>query len=170
MKIIFLDIDGVLNSVQSSFGYKERSYDYAGLSEEGIGLLRELCKITGAKIVVSSTWRHDGHEAIAGAFAAKGWREVVFYKTLIGTTEYPGEGCRGDQIQKWLDGHCSVMKYVIIDDDSDMLESQADNFIHTDGNVGFTLYDMVQAAIILGAKDEKEEKELASLKQLCGYE
>ena len=46
MKVIFLDIDGVLNYNGSSF-----------LSEDKIILLRNILRRTGAKLVLSSSWR-----------------------------------------------------------------------------------------------------------------
>ena len=65
MKIIFLDIDGVLNCEQ---GYIDRSCEYI----DGPGfkyqkfyhpskeLLNKLIEESGAKIVISSSWRKDG--------------------------------------------------------------------------------------------------------------
>lgn len=163
MKVIFLDIDGVLNSVQEAIANRGKggSYDYEGLSRIGVGLLRQLCEVTGAKIVVSSTWRSDGHEAIAGAFAVCGWRDVVFNKTIIGVTPHL-PGVRGKEIQHWLEETPSCDSYVIIDDDSDMLDSQQDHFVKTDNTIGFNLYDMVKAMDILGVPDDEEKQEEAS--------
>ena len=156
MKVIFLDIDGVLNSVQSSIGEGGKSYDYEGLSRTGVGLLEKLCELTGAKIVVSSTWRSDGHEAIAGAFAVCGWRSIIMSKTVVGTTPHLSKA-RGHEIQNWLESTPSASNYVIIDDDSDMLETQMDHFVKTDNVLGFTLYDMVKAMDILGVIDDPEK-------------
>ena len=58
MKVIFLDIDGVLNSVM---------YDTQRVEERGdnridmtrVKLLADIVNATGAKIVLSSTWRED---------------------------------------------------------------------------------------------------------------
>ena len=56
MKVIFLDIDGVLNTG----AYRENpdvDYFEQPISEEHMPLLEYLVKSTGAKIVLSSTWR-----------------------------------------------------------------------------------------------------------------
>lgn len=56
MKVIFLDIDGVLNTES----FRESSnidYFETPISENHMRLLAHLIKITGAKIVLSSTWR-----------------------------------------------------------------------------------------------------------------
>jgi hypothetical protein len=42
---------------------------------------------------------------------------------------------RGVEIQQWLDEHPDVTNYVILDDDSDMLEHQMKNFVVTFDNV-----------------------------------
>lgn len=161
MKTIFLDVDGVLNSQQDSVSNNVRgTFDYEGLSRIGIGLLRLLCKLTGAKIVVSSTWRSDGKEAIMGAFEVCGWRGILMNKVIVGTTpSLPG--VRGLEIQEWLESTPSCDSYVILDDDSDMLESQQDHFVHTDNVIGFTLYDMVKAMDILGVVDDPKLVERA---------
>lgn len=37
---------------------------------------------------------------------------------------------RGTEIQMWLDAHPEVDNYVILDDDTDMLDSQSEHFVH----------------------------------------
>ena len=37
---------------------------------------------------------------------------------------------RGTEIQMWLDAHPEVDNYVILDDDTDMLDSQYEHFVH----------------------------------------
>ena len=161
MKAIFLDIDGVLNSQQGSISQNVRGVmDYEGIDRVALGLLRKLCELTGAKIVISSTWRSDGHEEITGAFEACGWRGLIMSKIIIGVTPHLS-GIRGGEIAEWLACHTDVSEYVIIDDDSDMLDSQKDNFVHTDGVLGFTLYDMIKAMDILGVIDDPKKVERA---------
>ena len=55
MKVIFLDIDGVLNC-QSS---KSRCGVYVGIDADKVARLREIVDETGAKIVLSSSWRTE---------------------------------------------------------------------------------------------------------------
>ena len=38
---------------------------------------------------------------------------------------------RGTEIQMWLDAHPEVENYVILDDDTDMLDNQSDHFVQT---------------------------------------
>ena len=45
---------------------------------------------------------------------------------------------RGEEIQRWLDAHPGIEQYVIVDDDSDMLDSQKEHFVNTDPEHGLT--------------------------------
>ncbi len=157
MNIIFLDVDGILNSQQEMVSQNVvGTMNYEGLNQVSLGLLRTLCELTEAKIVISSTWRSDGHEAIAGAFEAKGWHGILMRTIIIGVTPHLNTN-RGGEIDEWLMSHPEVTNYVIVDDDADMLDSQMDNFVHVDNIMGFTLYDMVKAMDILGIVDNPEK-------------
>ena len=49
-----------------------------------------------------------------------------------------------------------------------MLPEQMDHFVNTDGMIGFTIYDMVKAAGILGI-DPGKEKEFEDLKKQVDF-
>ena len=67
------------------------------------------------------------------------------------------------EIKQWIDTHLHRneegdyerkrvgvdFQYVILDDDSDMLLVHADHFIHTDGYLGLSQSDAIQAVCIL---------------------
>ena len=55
MKIIFLDIDGVLNCASTS---NPRKFPYV-VDEKLLKLLLHLRESTSAEVVLSSTWRYD---------------------------------------------------------------------------------------------------------------
>lgn len=131
-KIIFLDIDGVLNVIPQ--GYDKYGAIFHNHFEEN---LRILINKTDAKIVISSTWRMSGLEVMQNM-----WKERKLAGEVIDITpcdrwmeDYEIEGRdRGYEIQHWLDRN-PVKSYVIIDDDSDMLPRQMNNFVKTSGNV-----------------------------------
>lgn len=58
---------------------------------------------------------------------------------------------RGAEIQAWLDAHPEVTKYVIIDDQSDMLPSQMNNFVKVNQWYGLTMQDANKAINILNS-------------------
>ena len=62
MKVIFLDIDGVLNCIYT----KEEIYSFTFVSPQKIELLKQLVERTGAAVVLSSTWRHGWADMDAG--------------------------------------------------------------------------------------------------------
>lgn len=120
-----------------------------------IGLLKRVCDATDAQIVVSSTWRLQySVPEFQAIFNHYGWPDAP----VIGVTGRGGiNSVRGDEIQQWLDSHPNCTNYVIIDDDSDMLQSQLPHCVFTDGANGFTLGNMCQALHILGAPDKDAE-------------
>ena len=143
--ILFLDIDGVLNSMRSSVAYGT----YNKLDEISVKLLNEICLDCGCGIVISSTWRknHKPHKLV-GILQGHGvdkfpMNEMLkldcFYTPVINTHG----SIRGNEIEQWLKeyGGCN---YVILDDDSDMTDEQKQNhFVHVNGEVGITVQNML---------------------------
>ena len=123
MKIIFLDIDGVLN-YETCWGRPENENTQDVWDEDCVSELNRIVEETGAKIVVSSTWRlYD--DAYAIIIEKMGIKEG----SIIGKTKdylpiiKAGGTCRGDEIQDWLDTTNDVIEnFVILDDDDDMGE------------------------------------------------
>lgn len=156
MKVIFLDIDGVLNNVRSNtFGelWNESGWDHACIAN-----LIATLDSTKAKIVISSTWRLlFSKEELEAMFL----KRFGFELPIIGRTPTPKEFdrvrfsevvegvSRGKEIQVWLDRHPEVERFVILDDDSDMLESQLPFFVQTDFENGLTWADARVAINIL---------------------
>jgi hypothetical protein len=142
MNIIVLDVDGVLNMHGSGGLYT--------LNKKRLRLLDKIVKETDAKVVVSSTWRID-YQHMRKLRNCLGYRGIK----IVGVTDQLGKSAsgeryyRGHEIQKWLDEHPEVNNYVILDDDSDMLDSQLRNFVQTDGKIGLTDTLAYRAAYIL---------------------
>lgn len=144
-RILFLDIDGVLNSLSSVLALGAPS---KCLDPVCIGLLARLCKETDAKIVVSSTWRigrtvqqlqHTLDELGAWALADR----------FIGRTGDDHNGHRGRQIRQWMLDKQFTGNYVIVDDDSDMLPEQEPHFVKTSFEDGFRAAHYKKAMAIL---------------------
>lgn len=126
MKICFLDIDGVLNVYCE--GRDEFGCTFHKHFEDN---LRHIIEQTGAKIVISSTWRFDGLETMINM-----WKHRNLAGEVIDVTKHIDISKRGLEIQEWLDRHKNVDNYVIIDDDYfDVLEHQLNNFVQTSGNI-----------------------------------
>jgi len=146
-KIIFLDIDGVLNSYRSvhAFGdYPNNESNHDKFDHVAVGLIRTVCKKCNAEIILSSRWR-----------LFSGWEnlEDVLDLPIIGRTPALLSGSRGQEIAMWLRDNV-VFDYVIVDDDSDMLESQKENFVQVDMKEGLSFKNYEQILKILGIEDE----------------
>jgi len=135
-KIIFLDIDGVLNvycESRDEFGCTFHSHF--------VDNLKWIIDNTGAKIVISSTWRMDGLVVMKDMWNKRGLPgEVIdITPTVVDISVYDNTEPydlvdRGYEIQQWINDH-GVKCYCIIDDDNDMLPSQMNNFVRTSNNV-----------------------------------
>lgn len=136
IKVIFLDIDGVLNVI--SQGHDEFGPKF---HQHFMDNLRWIVEETDAKIVISSSWRYAGIEAMKGMWNKRGLAGEIIDVTpdcakLVerGTFKYYDAVERGHEIQQWIDEHPGIDSYVILDDDNDMLESQRENFVRTANN------------------------------------
>lgn len=140
MKIIFLDIDGVLNSTRSAVAnsdYGSIMYPdtWKALDPIAIKLLQHVCKETGADCVLSSSWRILAKKEDIIAFQEFLGINIIDFTPVA--REKPFD--RGYEIKQWLDSvKGPVEAFCIIDDDSDMLPEQQDNFVHTDAQIGLT--------------------------------
>ncbi len=162
MRVIFLDVDGVLNNLQA---FKDQAGNGMGtrvLCPVAVQNLFGLLAWTGAQIVLSSTWRkgREPNEHVAYLRAARvldraheDWRtkDYVTKATPVTDGDYSNAtgyyGCRGDEIAEWLSRHPEVTQYVILDDDGDMLEEQKPFFVQTDFQAGGLTMEKAKAAL-----------------------
>ena len=151
MRILFLDIDGVLNSndyyVQRQELIKAGTYNVEyPLSEfdpKCMKLLDEFCGEYDIKIVISSTWRLlKTIEDLQKIFNHFGHNFEIIDKTPDLRHDAV---VRGNEILWWMKQNKELIQnyydfnnYIILDDDSDMLLWQKDNFIKVDRFVGIT--------------------------------
>ena len=164
-KIIFLDIDGVIATPESIIDGEW------GLVDSKQLLLKRILDETGAEIVLSSSWRLHTVEETKEYMSEKGF---LFSDKIVGVTirayQYIDRSHkihlsipRGVEIQQWIDtnihsdnGKNFIRKklnvhynYVIIDDDTDMLYTQRNNFVNTNSEDGLCNSDVRQAISIL---------------------
>jgi hypothetical protein len=174
MRLIFLDIDGVLNhgydpsrvpaAVVSGWGYAESPSTNAGFDycvPSCVTALNDLTRATGASIVVSSSWREahplDELRAVLRRFGVEA--------EVVGVTPYDLEdvdgwpATRAAEIRAYLD-RCEeeVGSYVVIDDCDIFLDVNNDRVldpeveartVRTATSVGLTSEQGLLAARIL---------------------
>ena len=135
MKVLFLDVDGVLNSTQRA----KAGFSYETLDPRAIHWLQYIAANSVA-IVVSSSWRnHYPKEELVERL-----RVPVF-----GTTPWLRGPPRGTEIAVWLGQHPSVDRYAIIDDDNDMLPVQQEHYVKTEHETGMQLQHFKALCLLL---------------------
>jgi len=128
LKVIFLDVDGVLNSHALIYHY---GFDY--IDEGLLELLATVVNKTGSEVVLSSTWRLEerNRNLVKASLSRFGMKLFDWTKSIAG-------GYRCDEISEWLNRHPKVKKYAILDDDPDAGCGAGKNFFMTDPDVGMT--------------------------------
>ena len=162
-KVIFLDIDGVLNTkwwyTQMDRYTPKDKYGYA-FDPNAVANLKRIIDETGADIVISSSWKSFGLSELEEM-----WQDRALPGKLIGITPNSVSdemllnadldhmelfSIRGMEIKEWLSKHGKkVSHYVIIDDMDNMLQEQQPHFVWIDPEVGITEGNAAQAIMIL---------------------
>lgn len=120
MKVLFLDIDGVLNCATSNWQHR----GFIGIDPYMVAILNRVLEKTGAQVVLSSTWRlgEQSREEVR--------QQVVDFIDVTPSLRRPSDKGfhdypeRGLEVKDWLDRHPEVTCYAILDDDSDFLPDQ----------------------------------------------
>jgi HAD domain in Swiss Army Knife RNA repair proteins len=180
MKVIFLDVDGVLNTYESGFGgfmpggAEEYTTEQLLWDYNCVKRLRRIVEATDAKIVVSSFWRKDFpavHE-FPKFFTTYAWSSAP----VIGQTPDFDDGskhtgpygtrfasavARADEVYDYLSRHSEITHYVILDDMSPENFSfnldwnpawlvVKDHYLQTDDTLGITDENVETAIALLG--------------------
>ena len=157
-KVIFLDLDGVLNP--KWWNSKKPSDKYGVLFDpKSVACLKKIIAETDADIVISSSWKCMGLSALQ-----KMWNERKLPGKIIDVTpDYLSEELlmnpnlnnddvlynRGCEIKGWLSKHGNeVSNYVIIDDMDDFLPEQQPHFVWTDEEEGLTEGNAAQVMLM----------------------
>jgi len=107
-KILFLDVDGVINTYRAILSGLE------GFDPVSCALVNNICELSQAKIVICSSWREDR-------------TRTEFIKILdgcgISSVHLHGDWAtpvlreaRGLEVRAWLESHPEVLRHAILDD------------------------------------------------------
>lgn len=148
LKVLFLDIDGVLNSDnffnnrQNNDKIKSLPYPLDEIDPKCVERLNNIIDKTKANIVISSDWRFQ--EELPIILSQAGLKYPIY-----DTTPYLF-GNRGKEIEKWMKDK-NISNYVIIDDNDInwFSKEQHKHFVHTKYEFGLTDKDMYKAIHIL---------------------
>lgn len=157
-RILFLDYDGVVNTLMWNNKGTKCSYNYPQDGKvnnfQAVQWVSEFCQQCHYSIVVTSTWRKD-----------RNWRECLINGGLRNGIEILGctditDGKRGEEIKSYLKQHPEIKYYIIVDDENDMLAEQQSHFVQTDTLIGFGIREYQQCVKIY----EKDKGRGGSLK------
>lgn len=147
MKVLFLDIDGVIN--------RFKFYEHGGLDctldKDCIARLSNIVKQTGCVIVISSTWKYsntlmDTLEEELFPFLPKGCIAGCTPNNVL-------RPYREEEIQQYLKEHPYIKNYVIVDDYDFELKSflNGGHCVITDALKGLTEKDANKCIEILNS-------------------
>ncbi len=126
--MLFLDIDGVVNCKMT----RRRHRGLVGIDPRLAKIVRTIAAaVPDLKVVLSSSWREveDGRETV---------EKHVLPCFDVTPVFDEADDVRGYEIQAWLELNPGVMRYAILDDNSDMLPHQLPHFFRTRTEVGIT--------------------------------
>ena len=137
MNIIFLDVDGVLNSTKKLIDI----YNLTGKPHSGINYpfdeicmnnLKRLAEETNSYIIISSSWRKqkDKKERLLEEL-----RKYDLEKRIIGYTKILGT--KADEIKDYILSFNQNINFIILDDDK-KLESMIANLVITNSYYGLS--------------------------------
>ena len=151
MNLIFLDIDGVLNTAASLA-------EGIHICPDKVILIRNLCIELDCQVVISSSWRviHTLTE-IKELMYRTGFSCI--HRIIDGTPitrrhdlDFIGFD-RGYEVEKWLCSKAEGYNYVIIDDIDEFLPYQKSRFVKTNEHTGITSDDIFKIKQILNKEN-----------------
>ncbi len=163
MKVIFLDIDGVLNYTQwyvSDRNPGNINGQEGDIDPMCVDRVLRICKETGAKVVISSDWRISWEGTLMRLERMGLTRDIVIDKTpeliwtrmsmhdyMLSEEDEGYEFSRGKEVDLWLEAHPECTNFVIIDDRMDFTDEQEPHFVKVNPMCGLT-DDNVDIAIM----------------------
>lgn len=167
MKVIFLDIDGVLCTMETYYRRKKEFMNYKKyispiVDTDRLLLLKQIIDKTSAKVVITSSWR----TAIISGLSS-GIELINLFKEygieIYDLTSFDENRNRVNEINSYLEQN-EVENYIIIDDEFKSLECFAEHLVRIkndyaslDKDNNGLLECNVQQAIDLLNKDKKLE-------------
>lgn len=167
MKVIFLDVDGVLNSEKDLLNADGDSEIF----DRPLELLKRLVDSTKANIVISSSWRIGCAKS-----GKKSYYEEELFKILekrlsdyqmkifdITPVINKPNIKRGDEIREWLrNTKYRIESFVILDDENDMCEFTSTNLVQTSMETGLTEDHILIAENILNPDTKPVQEKIIS--------
>ncbi len=142
MKILFLDIDGVMKPGRS---YWLPSSDRdGGFDPLAVACVNRICERTNAKIVFNTVWNLQGINSLKSISRKQGIKA-----SILGMTKFPETDNRKEAIMQWLQ-HRDVEAWCALDDAIIFLKNAIEiNYLN-----GISVENYRQATRLLGNEDK----------------
>ena len=139
MKLIFLDVDGVLNTKET------RSPNACVIDAERLVLVEKLVRSSGAQVILTSSWRLS---------ADAPWREPLARGgvSVVDQTPRLNGNNRQREILSYLSGRDDVERFVILDDQVGRWGALKPYVVRIDPRKGLTPVHVTRAMAILNAE------------------
>lgn len=158
-KILFLDVDGVLNKDSDWTPYVPPNNGYQVLNWDLVNELTDFVREHGITIVWISTWRlvPTQMQYIEDWTTLRDYEHEDPYTIVLkdfddglSWTQYHKAQIRGTEVAEWLGRHKGEYdSWAILDDHAQFLPDQQLNFVQTDEKVGVTHSDFIKLKEIL---------------------
>lgn len=161
LKLLFLDVDGVLNNPSTSW-----DANHCGIEDELLKYLKFIVQRTGCKIVLSTTWRLMDDAKAVLLHTLKTRADLNIDDLVIGQTPSLKQrgGHRTHEIAEYLrlnSYRYNVVSWCALDDlalhkyDDFSRQFMAGHFVRTDKRIGLTPENMVQCVRFLNSHDDE---------------
>lgn len=150
MRVIFLDVDGVLNSSET----RAKIDGLKGVSKKNLRILRHIVARTQAKIVLTSAWNINFDEKLVPTTKAgmylyhRLWENNLWIYDKV--NDYGGN--REQAVAEYVKKHNNLTDWVIIDDThyGDYEKLNPKNIVYTSPALGLTKASATEAIVKLG--------------------
>jgi len=176
MRVVFLDMDGVLNSAEYFGSNPDLDADTSTapdpkddywwtrmINPTSVERLNAIVALGDAKVVISSSWRyHCTPEDMQRYLSSRGFTGEVIGRTPLSNEMPPGlanRGLRGLEIEVWLvkNKHLNVENFVILDDMGDgAFAHMAPYLVRTSWARGIQPEDVARTLAILTGDEQQE--------------
>ena len=150
---IFLDFDGVLNS-DVFYTRNKKASEIGDVDPRAVKCLNALIEKTGAKVIISSNWRHDmSLDELREVLTKRGFKHP---KKVVGKTPDLGEkAVRGYEILAFLRKRNALKAPFVVLDDNDDMDGVEDAFIRTSPKAGLSMAHVEKAVALLQRRGSK---------------
>ena len=159
MRVIFLDVDGVLNCMYT----KEREPNGCiGIADAPLAALADIVRMTGAELVLVSTWKKDWSIERGACKPLGEYLNEKLESVGLRIRDCTEDNMfnRGRGIRKWLSHHPEVESWIVLDDevfDDYWLEEILPHHVETNFIDGGLKADMIQLCVDMLNEKENED-------------